>query len=113
MQQNSALFYDFLAIEPLCELDFQAINNENAQDPPIGSTISNGFHQDIFEDISFLNLDSNQQLFSDNLTLTNSTANLENIFENKKNNIDLISENIEDDLFSALDRILEENSYLF
>ena len=101
-----------MPIEPLCELGFQAINKENAQDLS-SSTISNGFHQDIFEDISFLNFDSNQQIFSNNITLNNSTTTLENIFENKKNNIDLISENIDDDLFSALDKILEENSFLF
>ena len=113
MQQNSALCFDFLAIEPLSELDFQAINNENVQDLSISSTINNGFHQDIFEDISFLNFDSNQQIVCDNLTLTNTTTHLENNFENKKNNLDLNSENIEEDLFSALDKILEENSYLF
>ena len=96
-------------MEPLFELNFQPIsNNENLQDLSITSTFSNVFHQDIFEDISYLNFASNQQIDRENLSFFDTKTSLENNIDNN-NNRDLLSGNIEDDIFTALDQILEEN----
>ena len=109
MQQNSVQCFDFSAMEPLFELNFQPIsNNENLQDLSITSTFSNVFHQDIFEDISYLNFASNQQIDRENLSFFDTKTSLENNIDNN-NNRDLLSGNIEDDIFTALDQILEEN----
>lgn len=96
-------------MEPLFELNFQPIsNNENLQDLSITSTFSNVFHQDIFEDISYLNFASNQQIVCENVSFFDTKTSLENNIDNN-NNRDLFSGNIDYDIFTALDQILEEN----